>query len=66
MSMARIAALANVCIVAWEFALVDTGFGSEGFFFNSSGLQWTETEGGFSGWLGMFYSPPVSDVSEKR
>ncbi|KAL2041849.1 hypothetical protein N7G274_005634 [Stereocaulon virgatum] len=36
---------------AWEFALVDTGFGSEGFFFNSSGLQWTETEGGFSGWL---------------
>jgi hypothetical protein len=66
MNMTSMAALANVCIVAWEFALVDTGFGSEGFFFNSSGLQWTETEGGFSGWLGILSSPPVNILSDKH
>ena len=41
--------------VAWEFALIDTEYGSQGFYFNGSGLQWNETEGGFNGWLGMLY-----------
>ena len=42
--------------VAWEFALIDTEYGSEGFYFNTSGLQWSETEGGFNGWLGTLCS----------
>lgn len=32
--------------------MIDTGFGSAGFYFNGSGLQWNETDGGFDGWLG--------------
>ncbi|KAL6720344.1 hypothetical protein ACLMJK_002265 [Lecanora helva] len=36
---------------AWELAMIDGGEGSEGFFFNSSGLQWNETYEGFGGWL---------------
>ena len=38
--------------LAWQFALIDTEYGDEGFYFNTSGLQWNETEGGFNGWLG--------------
>lgn len=34
--------------------MIDTGYGSEGFFFNASGLQWNETDGGFIGWLGHY------------
>lgn len=37
---------------AWEFAMIDTGYGSEGFYFNDTGLQWNETDGGFNGWIG--------------
>lgn len=37
----------------WEPVLIDVGFSSSGFFFNSSGLQW-DTEEGFGGWLGKF------------
>ncbi|KAK0508166.1 hypothetical protein JMJ35_009250 [Cladonia borealis] len=36
---------------AWEFALINASYGDEGFYFNKSGLQWNETEGGFNGWL---------------
>lgn len=41
-----------VLCIAWEFAMIDAGLGSEGFYFNSSGLQWNETYEGFGGWLG--------------
>jgi len=32
--------------------MIDTGIGSEGFYFNGTGLQWNETYDGFGGWLG--------------
>jgi hypothetical protein len=37
---------------AWEFAMIDAGYGSEGFYFNDTGLQWNVNDGGFIGWLG--------------
>ena len=36
--------------------MIDAGNGSEGFFFNGSGLQWNETYNGFGGWLGQYYA----------
>lgn len=44
---------------AWEFVLLDVGYGSSGFSFNASGLQWTD-DYGFNGWLGMFTLWPYS------
>lgn len=38
---------------AWEFVMINVGYGASGFSFNASGLQWDDGEG-FSGWLGMF------------
>lgn len=37
---------------AWEFAMIDVGYGSESFYFNDTGLQWNVNDGGFIGWLG--------------
>ena len=42
--------------LAWEFATIEGGEGSEGFYFDDAGLQWNVTEGGFGGWLGEFCS----------
>ena len=46
--------MADQTHAAWEFALINASYGDEGFYFNKSGLQWNETEGGFNGWLGTF------------
>ncbi|MCJ1455477.1 hypothetical protein MMC28_005832 [Mycoblastus sanguinarius] len=35
----------------WEFAYINVGYGSDGFYFTSSGLQWNVEDGGFDGWL---------------
>lgn len=32
--------------------MIDAGYGSEGFYFNDTGLQWNVNDGGFIGWLG--------------
>lgn len=37
----------------WNFVKINAGYGSEGFFFNESGLQFATGEG-FAGWLGEF------------
>ena len=33
---------------------IDVGYGTGGFFFNSSGLQTTNGGNGFEGWLGKY------------
>ena len=35
----------------WNFVAIDAGYGSAGFFFNETGLQYAG-EDGFAGWLG--------------
>ncbi|KAL2866899.1 uncharacterized protein BJX67DRAFT_119865 [Aspergillus lucknowensis] len=35
---------------AWQFVELNAGYGIEGFFVNSTGLQWSERNG-FGGWL---------------
>ena len=44
--------------------MIDGGLGDEGFFFNSTGLQWNETYDGFGGWLGEWFpSSPLKQMS---
>ncbi|KAM0797564.1 hypothetical protein BDR22DRAFT_862737 [Usnea florida] len=35
----------------WDFVSINAGFGSEGFFFNETGLQYNQDPDGFAGWL---------------
>lgn len=35
----------------WEFVAINGGYGSAGFFFNETGLQYNPEDGGFAGWL---------------
>jgi hypothetical protein len=35
----------------WESVEINVGYGAEGFFIDSTGLQWSEQQG-FGGWLG--------------
>lgn len=45
--------------VEWNFVAIDGGYGSAGFFFNETGLQYSE-EAGFTGWLGKHHLfPPL-------
>lgn len=41
--------------IGWDFASINAGYGSEGFFFNRSGLQFAGNGGGFAGWIGMWF-----------
>ncbi|KKK18533.1 hypothetical protein P175DRAFT_0502430 [Aspergillus ochraceoroseus IBT 24754] len=40
----------NTNYAAWEPVEINVGYGQSGFFFNSTGLQWSE-QFGFGGWL---------------
>lgn len=40
------------CCVAWEAVEINAGYGTEGFYFNATGLQWNSTL--FGGWLGVY------------
>ncbi|KAF6226008.1 hypothetical protein HO173_012598 [Letharia columbiana] len=35
----------------WDFVAINAGYGSAGFFFNETGLQYNQNPDGFSGWL---------------
>ena len=39
----------------WNFVAIDAGYGTGGFFFNETGLQYAG-EDGFAGWLGKRFS----------
>lgn len=47
----------------WSFVEINGGYGSAGFFFNESGLQYAADKG-FSGWLGKRF-PPFSFVARQ-
>lgn len=36
----------------WDFVAINAGYGSTGFFFNETGLQYDQDTDGFAGWLG--------------
>ncbi|KAF9884395.1 hypothetical protein FE257_001795 [Aspergillus nanangensis] len=42
--------MSQVNYASWEPVQINAGYGQDGFFTNSTGLQW-ETEVGFGGWL---------------
>lgn len=44
--------------IEWEFASIDVGYGSAGFYFNETGLQFDPEESDFHGWLGKCNFPP--------
>lgn len=56
--------LTCVYFLEWDFVAINVGYGSAGFFFNETGLQYDQDSTGFLGWLGEFsFTPsPLSPI----
>ena len=52
MDVVQSSAVADLGIAEWDFVSINAGFGSAGFFFNETGLQYDQDLDGFAGWLG--------------